>query len=331
MQQVLIVIEKIFQLFVLGLIGYAAGKTGYLPRESGKVLSGIVVKITAPLMIATKMFEMELKPDLLATGIKIYFISMGIYFVAFLLGAAAAKMLKLPYVTEKVFIAQVMFGNVIYFGYPLLEALYGKEGIAYAVFFNLANDTLLWTLGVFLISSKETEKGKINLKHMLNANTLAFFTGIVLLLSRAGEKLQAMEDGFLKNSINSVISILSSLGSTTALSSMLFIGLMLSQMKLKGRNERYGKGHIMAMSFLKLIVVPLVAIGAMLLLKNLLPETPTAVIIIQFAMPCATLTAALAGQFESDSEFAAEGVFYTTLALIGTMPLMIFIKNLLLP
>ena len=328
MQQVITVVDKIFQLFVLGLIGYAAGKTRYLPRESGKVLSSVVVKITAPLLIATKLFEMELKPGLFEIGAKIYVVSMAIYMLAFVMAIYVRKLLKMPFITEKMFIAQVMFGNVIYFGYPLLEALYGKEGIAYAVFFNLANDTLLWTLGVFLISSKESEKGKVNLKYMLNANTLAFFIGILSLVLRAGEKLNAMQEGFVKTTLTSFVSILSSLGSTTALFSMIFIGLMLSQMNLKGKNERYSKKHIFIMSMIKLIILPLITIVIIKLTGSLLPAIPAAVIILQFAMPCATLTPALASEFNSDYEFATEGVFYTTLGLIVTMPFIIYIMNL---
>ena len=100
MQQVITVVDKIFQLFVLGLIGYAAGKTRYLPRESGKVLSSVVVKITAPLLIATKLFEMELKPDLFEIGAKIYVVSMAIY-MWLCHGDLCWKLLKMPFILKK--------------------------------------------------------------------------------------------------------------------------------------------------------------------------------------------------------------------------------------
>ena len=102
--------------------------------------------------------------------------------------------------------------------------------------FNLANDTILWTLGVFLVNKHNKAGWKDNIKHLINGNTIAFAAGLVILL-----KVNFMPfikqipyifevSGFVK-------SALYPLGEVTVPLSMLFIGLILSEIKISNAGD----------------------------------------------------------------------------------------------
>lgn len=326
MQEIVLVMQKIYMLFILGFIGFIAGKTKYLPHSSDKVLSSLVVKVTAPLMIATKLFYAEFERSEFITGGKIYIVSLAIFFIGIFLAKLISKPLKLEFETRNIFIVLSVFGNVIYFALPLIDVLYGELGIAYALFFNLANDTLMWTYGIYLITSKKDEKGKANLKHMVNANTIAFLVGIIFLLTGAGQRVTAMNDGVFKSFITLTMEVLSNLGATTSIFSMVFIGLMLSKINLGSFREFIRKKHVFIVSLFKLVVMPFVAYFILKLLgPNFMPELPAKIIILQFAMPCATIVSALSAEYDSDPQFAVEGVFVSTVSLIVTLPLIMLV------
>lgn len=49
------------------------------------------------------------------------------------------------------------------------------------------------------------------------------------------------------------------------------------------------------------------------------------ILVLQVAMPCGTLVAALAAQYESDYRFASERVFFSTVSGIFTLPLLVYL------
>lgn len=66
------------------------------------------------------------------------------------------------------------FGNVVFMAFPLIQALYGAEGLLYAAIYELANDTCLWTLGVYQMKSiEEKEKSFMgSIKNLVNPERL---------------------------------------------------------------------------------------------------------------------------------------------------------------
>lgn len=75
------------------------------------------------------------------------------------------------------------FGNVVFMAFPLIQALYGAEGLLYAAIYELANDTCLWTLGVYQMKSiEEKEKSFMgSIKNLVNPGTIAFVVAFVMM------------------------------------------------------------------------------------------------------------------------------------------------------
>ncbi|MCX7922200.1 MAG: AEC family transporter [Clostridia bacterium] len=328
MQQVSIIINQIIMLSLLGVTGFIAGKTGYLPENSGVILSRVVIKLTAPLLIFTTMANYNFEGENIGSLISVYGYGVLFLLLAFLIGKFMADRLRLQGATGSVYKMQSMFGNVIFMAYPLLASLFGERGIIYAVFFNLANDTVLWTLGVYLVNKHNNSSPKDNLKHLINGNTLAFVLGVLSIITNL--QYYVAKYPSVQKVYSLVYNTFNPLGKTTIYLSMLFIGLILSQVKMNSFSDVLKRYPIFILSFFKLIFVPAAALGILTLLGRYIyiDNFARVIVILQLSMPCATIVPALAAQYDSDYKFATEAVFFTTLFSVVTMPAMVYILDI---
>ncbi|GAE89730.1 AEC family transporter [Acetivibrio straminisolvens] len=326
--QIQILINQISILVIMGLIGFIAGKTRYLPDNSGTVLSRTVIKLTAPLLIFTTLAGRNFTKDILINGMFIFLLGAVFIMFSFVLGHFTGKILGLEGATKNVYKMHFMFGNVIYLAFPLLRSLYGDGILIYAVFFNLANDAILWTLGIFLVNRHKKVSVKENLKHLINANTIAFTAGLVIMLIKSNFKgiidsIPYIYDigGFISNAFIPI-------GEATVPLSMLFIGLILSETKISSAKDLIKRYPIFILALFKLILIPCIALFVFSFIDFVDPLVK-AVIILQLSMPCGTIVPALAEQYGSDYRIATENVFITTLLGIVTMPLVVYLLSLI--
>lgn len=324
-EQVFTLVNQISILGMLGLTGYIAGKTRYLPDNSGVVISRVVIKLTAPLLIFTTLASRSFTKDILINGIWIY--TLGIFFmlVSFAAGHTVSKALKLKGATENIFKMHFMFGNVIFLAFPLLKSLYGDDGVVYAVLFNLANDTILWTLGIYLVNKHNKIQFNQIAKHLINGNTIAFGSGLIIILLKTNFKQLIDTIPYIYDISGFVFKTFHPLGETTVYLSMLFIGLILSEIRITSAKDLLKRYPIFILTLFKLIIIPIFALLLLTLLGGLIDPLAKAIIVLQLAMPCATIVPALAAQYDSDYRFATENVFFTTILGIATMPFIVYL------
>lgn len=316
------ILTQILILFLLAAIGYISGKTGYLPEKTGLVTSKLVIRITMPALILSKMLSADFSADNYFDGLKLMGIAFGFLLLIYIFTLPFTKMMKLPDKSRHIYSMQTLFGNVIFFAFPLFQALFGDIGVIYALFFNIGNDLLLWTLGVYLAGRHKGGGFKNGLKHIFNANMIMFLVGTVLVLTKVSDKLKG---GVLFQTADMI-------GKATSPLSMIFIGLVLAGAKT-GFFKNIGKKFIVIMmSAQKLLIAPIL-IGAALLFavkQGWISDVVMMVAVLQFAMPVGTLTVSIAAEYDSDYEMAAEGVFASTLLSIVTLPLIAYLIKLVL-
>jgi malate permease and related proteins len=203
-----------------------------------------------------------------------------------------------------------MFGNIVFLGFPLMDALFpGGEGLLYAAVFQLASNSVMWTFGVWIFLRGNGGSRKELLKNMLNPNTIAFFLGILIMVLHVQFPDVIYEP-------------LHGLGKSTIYLSMLYIGAMLVQTRVRGI---FSKPHIFLLSFNKLLLVPLLlAMIVNLLTWILFPEfgeTARKVLLLEASMPCMATTVVMASKFGSDDKLATENVFVSTILSVITIPM----------
>ncbi len=305
-----VIIEQIIKLFIVIAIGFAAAKSGYLPVDAKDFISKVIVKITLPLLIITSMMSKELSQDTAINALIAAMSAIAVVVVLYGVGLFTAKLFRLKEPTKTVHALLSATGNVVFLGYPVITAVYGTDGLFYAVIYGIVNDAFLWSIGVYLVN-KSSGKGssKDAFKKLLNPNTISCVLGIVLML--LGVKLP-----------NVLHETLSGVGSLTTNLSMLFIGMVLATIDIR---KIYKRVSMLSIIILKMIVTPVFA--AFLLSLFGVNAITCGAIVLQIAMPAQTVMSIITNEAGSDVSYAAEYIFLSTVLSIGTLPLVYYLSQ----
>jgi predicted permease len=303
-------LNQILILAILVGIGVIATKLKVITESVKDGMSKLIFQITLPLLIITSMARIELTSEIILNSGLVFLYAFLAFAVMTLTGTFFARILKLEGKQRAVFIIHHIFGNIVFLGFPLMDALFpGGEGLLYAAMYQLASNTVMWTFGIWIFIRGSGASSKNLVKNLINPNIIALLIGMIIM--------------YLKIEIPEMIFFpLNGLGKTTIYLSMLYIGAMLSYMSI-GRALK--KFHIYLITFNKLLLVP--AVLAILIYGLSEWITPgfglvaRKVLILEASMPCMAIIVVLAKQFNSDDALAAENVFFSTIVSLFTLPL----------
>ena len=306
-----IICENIIVLGLAMLVGFAAVKTGYISEEVKNAMSKIVVKITLPILVMMSLTSLEMDSEKIRNSIFVFVVSIITVGILYGIGMLFSWLFKMDRPRSVIYECMTAFGNVVFLGYPLLEALYGPEGLLYAAIYGFANDCFVWTIGVYKLAAIKNKGAGIkdNLKNLINPATVAF--AVSLIMMSLGLKFTGIPER-----------VLSGIGGLTTYLSMLFIGGTLALVDFK---HIYKHLSLLLIPAVKMLIVPVL----LALILAVVPGDNIAkcVIVIQAAMPCQTILTVLTTEYDGDTVFAAEGVFVTTIASLATIPLVYWIMS----
>ena len=309
------IINSILTLGLAMLIGFVCVKTGYITEEQKNGLSRIIVRVTLPILVIMSLTSIEFDREKLVNSIHVLLISILVVAMLYVIGAGISKAGRLDCAKANMYRCMMCFGNVVFMAFPLIQALYGAEGLLYAAIYELANDMFLWTVGVYTLGKSHDDGKKISikdrLKKLLNPGTIAFTAAFIM-----------MALGFKFTGI--AADVLNGIGGTTTYLSMLFIGGTLAGIDFR---HIYRRVWLFVLTAVKMIIVPIILILILRLFN--LGETVTAVIILQAAMPASTVLVVLGMEYGGDVTYCAEGVFITHILGLLTLPLCYYLMNVL--
>lgn len=300
----MLVADTVASLFLIILIGIYATKKNILTDELNKGLRALLLQITLPLLIINS-FSFSFNEGM---GQKI-FLSFIYSVVAFIIAGIISKLtlIKVKGEKNKILHFANVFSNCGFIGFPIINSIYGAEGVIYTSIFNMVFSIVLWTYGVMLFSDSFSKK---DIKQvLLNPGVVAVYIGIPMILFN----IQLPKAIFDATKI---------VGDITAPLSMLIVGNILSKVKIKAI---FNSWTIYYGAFIKMILIPL----GMYLFSILIKDKSTAIntIILLEAMPAAAMTSIFAADFNKDKEYAAIIIFITTLISIITIPVISMLLN----
>jgi len=299
-----VVIESVVALFIMILVGVYARRREIITAEINKGLVNILIQIALPFMIVSSFFHTydgTIKANVVST---VYY-----SLAAYILMTAVSYLLLWPVKRDKRTILHFanVFVNTGYVGFPILNSLYGPEGVVYGSIFNLFFVVFIWTYGILLFKGRlNAEELKLELKKaLLNPSILAVWAGIVIMFFDI--KLPGM-----------ITSAIRGIGHLTGPLSMMIIGGILSQVKIK---KYLSDWTIYYGVIIKLMIIPLIIYLASLLTGA--GSMAKNSVIIMTAMPASAMTSILAETFDKEKEYAAFVVSATTLLSLFTVILLI--------
>ncbi len=292
-------------LFAIVIVGYMAGKLGYMGGEFDRKLSSLVINWTCPALILSSAMTGEL-PDrkfilpLLAISVVTYVVLTGLAF-------------WLPrYVTQRredegVVGFAMMFGNVGFMGYPVVASIFGHEAVFYAAVLNVVNTFAVFTVGTILVTGKGEVEGHHFQKKVLYSSPMlsAYLTMLIVALE-------------IDNIPAFVSQPLTMIGNITVPAALLIIGSSMSQLPLRAL---MGNKTVYVTTFLRLGAVPV----SMYFLCSLLGFDSYVVNIntVVIAMPVATYGTILCLRHNRDTTLMSEVTFITTVLSMITIPLLV--------
>ena len=300
-------------LFAIVVVGYIAGKLGYMGGTFDKKLSKVVIDITCPALILSSAMTGEL-PDrryilpLLGISVLTYVLLTG---VALLLPRFLTKKKD----DEGVIGFAMMFGNVGFMGYPIVASIFGHEAVFYAAVLNVVNTFTVFTVGTMLIVGKNLES-TVEEKEMSQKKMLRKVLYSTPMLSAYLTMLiVALE---IKDIPEFISQPLTMIGNITVPAALLIIGSSMSQLPLRAL---LGNSTICTTTLMRLAILPIGIHYLMTLLgfSSFVVGINTVVI----AMPVATYGTILCLRHGKDTTLITEVTFITTLLAMISIPLLV--------
>ncbi len=289
-------------LFAIVIVGYVAGKLGYLGGDFDRQLSRLVINLTCPALILSSAMTGELPdrnyilPLLLISAIT-YIVLTG---VAFLL----PRILTNKREDEGAIGFALMFGNVGFMGYPVVASLFGHEAVFYAAVLNVVNTFAVFTVGTILITGKNAVEGPRFQKKVLYSTPM-----IAAYLTMA---IVALEIDHIPPAVSQPLTML---GNITVPAALLIIGSSMSNLSFR---TMLGNRTVYATTLFRLVILPIgiYYLCTLLGFSTFVVNINTVVI----AMPVATYGTILCLKYGRDTTTITEVTFITTLLSMLTIP-----------
>ncbi|WP_288276507.1 AEC family transporter [uncultured Prevotella sp.] len=294
-------------LFVIVVVGYAAGKLGYMGGDFDRKLSSLVINWTCPALILSSSMTGDL-PDRQYI-LPLLGISVLTYVVLTALAWGFSRLLTKRIEHRGILSFAMVFGNVGFMGYPVVASIFGHQAVFYAAVLNVVNTFAVFTIGTMMITGGEgSGRERFNKKVLYSTPMLSAY--LSMLIVALG----------IDNIPGYVSQPLTMIGNITVPAALLIIGSSMSQLPLRAL---LGTPVVYATTLLRLAVLPL---GVHFLCRALgFDPFVTNINTVVIAMPVATYGTILCLKYGRDTTLIAELTFITTLLSMLTIPLLVIL------
>lgn len=286
-------------LFMLIAIGTIASKRGIIKPENKGVLTDLLIYIFLPANIISS-FNMK------------FTLEIFIKFLLILLFACLAQLVcmlfsKIMYNSveerkKKVLQYATVCSNAAFLGLPIVESIYGIEGVMYASIAMVPQRIVIWSAGISCFTKAETPM-KVFKRVALHPCIIAVYIGIIYMLS------PIRFPSPIEYTIRSI-------GNCTLSVSMILIGTMLGEIK---DVKSIFSWLLVKYTIVRLFLIPLGALAICYFFG--LDYMSTGVVVLLSGMPAGSTTAILAAKFDGDYIFASKVVVFSTVLSVISIAL----------
>lgn len=310
MQISLLLMEEIIKLFVIMFMGYAVVKAGLMKSSESKSVSVILVYLVIPCVII-KAFQVDYTPDVQKGLFLAIAAAVAIHILFLLITVPLKKIFQMDVIEQ----ATSIYSNAGILVIPLVQELLGQDYVIYSSAYIAVQLILLWTQGKNMLCEEEKLEWK---KVFLNVNIISIIAGIVLFLFRI--KLPAgVQDvlGMMNNMIGPL--------------GMLLAGMAIAEVPLKSIFTK--KRNYLSVA-LRLLLYPVLGLFLMKAIQIVVNLENSSQILLTVYLACVTPACAsvtsMAQLYDKDAAYASSLYVLTTLLSIVTMPMMVYLYEILM-
>lgn len=296
----IVIFDQVSTLLVLLLVGFITKKVGIINDVVNKKLSEFLLMVTSPMLIFTS-FLMDYEAEKLTNAL--YVIGLGtVMFIISIIAAEKIFFKKQPKAKRAVIKSAIVFSNCGFMGFPLVDSIFGQEGVFYASMYLVVFNIVMWTYGMMVFSGK----ANFNIKKMLTTPAMiAVYLGIPIFLFQINIPFP------IKNAAQMI-------GNMTTPLAMIIIGAIIESANIK---KALSDIQVYILSIMRLLIMPLIAYFLILFID--IPKIASDICIVVLAMPASVNAAVFAEKFEAEPLFASKVVTVSTLLSMLTIPIIL--------
>lgn len=296
--------KQVIAVLVIMIFGVICSKTKILDRDINKRLTDLLLNIVSP-----AVFLLSYQREYDARYARNLLIAFALSLCAILISCAVAYLLfrKKPgdvrYRSDRF---GTIYGNVGFMGIPLVQGVFGSEGVFYLTAFITAFNLAVWTHGVICMSGQFDVKSLK--KGLLTPSLISIFIGIIMFFCRIR----------LPEILLTPIDYVASLNTGLA---MIIAGVSLANTDIKGlvKNAR-----VFLVCAARLIICPVI----FALVLKLFPLDPLlhGTMLIASACPCAAMLFMFAYRYGGDDLYGTQIFTASTILCAATIPLVMLLE-----
>lgn len=302
------IITQMLMIFGIVLVGLFAAKRNLWSAELDRKLSVFIMTISMPALILASVMGKDLafeNDELLALAV----VAVVNYVVLIGMAYLIPRIWKVNASREGILKFMLAFGNVSFIGYPVCDAVFGSKAVFCASVLNIPFNLLMFTIGVSFIKGGNV-KSAFSPRLILSPCVAASLIAVVIAVGRISMPHVVGEWFHL-------------LGDLTIPCALLIIGSSLSHIPWR---DMLGNRFVYAMTGLRLVILPMM-VGGVLALMGINPFVCDVAVVLS-AMPVATNGIMLCLQYGKDERVMTQGLFFTTLLSVVTIPMVAYLASL---
>ena len=297
-------IEVMTALVAIVVVGFIAGKVGYMDEAFDKRLSALIVNITCPALIISSTMGDTLPDRQMILPL------LGISFITYTLLTAVSftvpRWLTRRKSDEGVIGFALMFGNVGFIGYPIVASIFGQTAIFYAAILNVANTFFVFTVGNTLVADKGVSNKRFQKKVLYGTPMIAAYISMIIV---------ALGIDGIPSAISKPLTMI---GNVTVPGALLIIGSTMAQLS---RRAMLGSVTVYVTSVCRLVIIPL-AFYLLFSYCGFFSQYVVELNTVIIAMPVATYGTILCLINNRNTTLMTELTFTTTILSMFTIPLL---------
>lgn len=297
-------LETIFALFGVVLVGYVINKLGILNEKINSGITALIVKVTCPALIIHSVCVENTHGDPEKVWL-LLFVGVVLYVFYILIAKIIVIPFRLPIADASVYEMMLVFSNNTFMGYPLVKVLYGDTALFYMSLIHMPFNLLIYTYGVYLANRNVNHHVQIKMGDLLTPGLISSILALIIYLS-----------GF---SISKpIVKILELTSGPTTMLSMLMIGSSLAMISFHGIFREY---KLFFLTVIRLIVMPVCVY--FIANRFLSDQVIIGLLTLSAGLPSSTMAGMIVTQYHGNVEVSSLGIVMTTFCSIMSIPLIV--------
>ena len=293
--------------FNSAFIGFVLTKKGILTDVGIKQITELVLRVAVPCLIINS-YQRKFDPAMAKNlGIAILF-SLAIHILYILIVPLIFR--KKPDKTDRINKFSVIYSNCGFMALPLIDSLYGSEGVFYAVAYVTVFNVLYWTQGIYIYTN-DIKQLSVK-KAILNPGVLGVIVGMILFFTQITLPLPIGKTVEFMASVNTPLP-------------MIILGTYLVNLNIR---ETLKNLSLWVVTALRLVILPVLTIFIISFLN--METTMSMPLVLACSCPVAAVTTLFAVRYDLDSEYSSQAVSFTTLLSVITIPVIMMIATMIL-